>query len=268
MLSFVCICSMFVVIQAQYIRLVLYILILYHTVVKKCSNKLDDTVTIQDRLKQVFDALGITIYQIAKELGENPSKFYNILNGRAKPSYDTIMSLLACYPQISADYLIRGILPVLNSPEANAKMMVSDDDTIEVPFVPVRFYATFVESYSEGGNTTDAETFRVRKPVLKGHKQAVVLEISGNSMSPQLAHGAKVLAVPVSENNWEYQSGGVYAVMYRDYFVVKRIRDNELLTRKYLTLHSDNPNGGNVTVPLQDIRGLWKIVSIVEAPVE
>lgn len=235
---------------------------------EKCLDKIDGTVSVQSRLKQVFEALGITIYQIAKELGENPSKFYNILNGRAKPSYDTIMSLLACYPQISADYLIRGILPVLNSPEANAVMTITNDDTVDVPFVPVRFYATFVESYADGTSPTDAEMFRVRKPVTKGHKQAVVLEISGNSMSPQLAHGAKVLAVPVNESDWEYQSGGVFAVMYRDYFVVKRIRDNELITRKYLTLHSDNPNGGNVTVPLQDIRGLWKIVTIVEAPVE
>ena len=235
---------------------------------EKCLDKIDGTMSVQTRLKQVFDALGITIYQIAKELGENPSKFYNILNGRAKPSYDTIMSLLACYPQISADYLIRGILPVLNSPQTNAVLTSTDEETIEVPFVPVRFYATFVESYADGMGTTDTEMFRVRKPVTKGHKRSVVLEISGNSMSPQLAHGAKVLAVPVSESDWEYQSGGVFAVMYRDYFVVKRIRDNELITRKYLTLHSDNPNGGNVTVPLQDIRGLWKIVTIVEAPVE
>ncbi|WP_460936243.1 LexA family transcriptional regulator [Spirosoma humi] len=235
---------------------------------KNCLEETVTSVTVQDRLKQVFDALGITIYQIAKELGENPSKFYNILNGRAKPSYDTIMSLLACYPQISADYLIRGITPILNAPQANARIMPSDDDTIEVPFVPVKFYASFVETFSDGISTNDIESFRVRKPIMKGHKNGVVLEISGSSMSPQLTHGAKVLAIPVSENNWEYQSGGVYAVMYRDYFVVKRIRDNELLTRKYLTLHSDNPNGGNVTVPLQDIRALWKIVAIVEAPVE
>jgi len=225
-------------------------------------------VSIQDRLKQVFDALGITIYQIAKELGENPSKFYNILNGRAKPSYDTIMSLLACYPQISADFLIRGTLPVLNIPENNASLVMPFNDTVDVPFVPVRFYATFVEGFADGSNTAERETFPVRSSVTKGYKRAVVIEISGNSMSPQLAHGAKVLAVPISESDWEYQSGGVYAVMYRDYFVVKRIRDNELLTRKYLMLHSDNPNGGNVTVPLQDIRGLWKIVTIVEAPVE
>jgi repressor LexA len=236
--------------------------------VENCLKNMDTSLTIQARLKQIFDALGITIYQIAKELGENPSKFYNILNGRAKPSYDTIMSLLACYPQISADFLIRGIAPVLNSPEANARIMVAEDDTIDVPFIPVKFYATFVESYSDTVSSSDVEHFRVRRPLIKGQKNTVVLEISGNSMSPQLAHGAKVLATPVSENDWEYQSGAVYAVMYRDYFVVKRIKDNELLTRKYLTLHSDNPNGGNVTVPLQDIRGLWKIIAIVEAPVE
>ncbi len=235
---------------------------------KKCLDDMNKPVAIQERLKQVFDALGITIYQIAKELGENPSKFYNILNGRAKPSYDTMMSLLTCYPQISADYLIRGILPVLSSADSNARISAADDDTVEVPFVPVRFYASFVESFADGNNITETEPFRVRKTVTKGHKNAVVIEISGNSMSPQLAHGAKVLAVPVSESDWEYQSGGVFAVMYRDYFVVKRIRDNELLTRNYLTLHSDNPNGGNVTVALQDIRGLWKIVTIVEAPVE
>ncbi len=259
---------MFFIIQVQYILLVLYQSTIQTKMPENCLKKSANSVTIQDRLKQVFDALGITIYQISKELGENPSKFYNILNGRAKPSYDTIMSLLACYPQISADFLIRGIMPVLNSPEANARLMPVHDDTVEVPFVPVKFYATFVESFGDSVRSTDAEVFRVRKPLMKSHKNAVVLEISGNSMSPQLAHGAKVLAIPVGENNWEYQSGGVYAVMYRDYFVVKRIRDNELLTRKYLTLHSDNPNGGNVTVPLQDIRGLWKIVAIVEAPVE
>ncbi len=235
---------------------------------KKCLTDMSKPMDIQDRLKHIFDALGITIYQIAKELGENPSKFYNILNGRAKPSYDTMMSLLACYPQISADYLIRGIMPVLNPADSNARIASADDDTVEVPFVPVRFYASFVESYADGINTTDIEPFRVRKTITKGHRNSVVIEISGNSMSPQLAHGAKVLAVPVSESDWEYQSGGVFAVMYRDYFVVKRIRDNELITRKYLTLHSDNPNGGNVTVALQDIRGLWKIVTIVEAPVE
>ena len=237
---------------------------------EECAVNIEAVETIQDRLKQVFDALGMTIYQISKDLGENPSKFYNILSGRAKPSYDTIMSLLACYPQIRADFLLRGIHPVLadGTDSSNSKFVVTDENLIEVPFVPIKFYASFVETYTEGFRKMDMDTYRVRSSSVRSNKPAVVIEISGNSMTPQLGNGAKVLAEQVDQSNWEYQSGGIYAVMYRDYFVVKRIRDNELMTKKYLTLHSDNPLGGSVTVGHKDLRGIWKIISIVDSPVE
>lgn len=231
----------------------------------------DGMESVQDRLKQVFDALNLSIYQVAKDLGENSSKFYNILSGRAKPSYDTVMSLLAQYPQIRADFLLRGTLPVLSTdPDTptNGQLVLADEDIIELPFVPIKFYASFIETITEGLQPSALETYRVRKPVERMPKQPVVIEISGNSMSPQLVHGAKVMAMQVDENDWEYQSGGVYAVIYRDYFVVKRIKENELLTRKVLTLHSDHPNGGTVTVGVADLRGIWKVISIVEAPVE
>lgn len=227
--------------------------------------------SVQDRLKLVFDALNLSIYQVAKDLGENSSKFYNILSGRAKPSYDTVLSLLAQYPEIRADFLLRGTLPVLTTtPEnlTNGQLVLVDEDIIELPFVPIRFYASFIENLTEGVQPHAMETYRVRKPVERMPKQSVVIEISGNSMSPQLVNGAKVMAVEVDSTDWEYQSGGVYAVIYRDYFVVKRIKENELLTRKVLTLHSDHPNGGTVTVSLADLRGIWKVISIVEAPVE
>lgn len=99
-------------------------------------------------------------------------------------------------------------------------------------------------------------------------KKPVVIEVSGNSMSPQLVDGARVIATEISHADWLYQSGGVFAVVYRDFFVIKRIRENELLTKQYLTLHSDNPLGGSVSVPAQDLRGLWKVHGIVYAPVE
>ena len=237
---------------------------------EECAVNIEATETIQDRLKHVFDGLGMTIYQISKDLGENPSKFYNILSGRAKPSYDTIMSLLACYPQIRADYLLRGLLPVLadTTDSDNSKFAPTDENLLEVPFVPIKFYASFVETYTEGLRKMDMDTYPIRSSSVRSNKPLVVIEISGNSMTPQLSNGAKVLAEQVDQSNWEYQSGGIFAVMYRDYFVVKRIRDNELMTKKYLTLHSDNPLGGSVTVGHKDLRGLWKIVSIVDSPVE
>lgn len=226
--------------------------------------------SIQHRLRQLFDELRLTIYQVAKDTNENPSKFYNILNGRAKPSYDTILNLLEQYPQINADFIFRGIRPILN-PASDADVppvIMPEADMVEIPFVPVRFYASFIESVSDGIRATDLETFRVGRPLANAYTNAVVIEVQGNSMSPQLVSGAKVMAVPVDEGDWVYQSGGVFAVMYRDYLVIKRIRENKLLTNRHLTLYSDHPNGGSVTVSATDLRGLWRVVRIVEAPVE
>ncbi len=225
--------------------------------------------SIQDRLKQVFDALGITIYQIAKDLDENSSKFYNILSGRAKPSYDTIIGILNHYPQVRADFLLRGEEPILAEGNySNAYLSPDETSYVEVPFVPVKFHASFVESFAEGFRFEDLDSCRVSKDLVANLKEPVVLEVSGNSMSPQLVHGAKILAVPIDAGDWIYQSGGVFAVIYRDFFVVKRIRENDLLTKHYLTLHSDNPMGGSVTVPSNEIRGIWRVANIVSAPVE
>jgi repressor LexA len=223
---------------------------------------------IQDRLKQVFDALGITIYQIAKDLDENSSKFYNILSGRAKPSYDTIIGILNYYPQVSADFLLRGEGPILHEGTYSNAYLSQETAYEEVPYVPVKFHASFVESYTDSYRFEDLDTFRVSKDLTKNLRNPVILEVSGNSMSPQLVHGARVLAVPIDTGDWIYQSGGVFAVIYRDFFVVKRIRENDLLTKHYLTLHSDNPMGGSVTVPSNEIRGIWRVANIVSAPVE
>ena len=223
--------------------------------------------TIQERLKQVFAALEVTIYQVAKDLGENSSKFYNILSGRANPSYDTLVGLLEKYPMVNAEYIFRGTMPILFQQGSN-RFITNQIEMQEIPFVPIRFHASFVETYTEGFRYEDMETYPVPLELTRTYKKPVVIEVTGNSMTPQLHNGSKVLAFPVEPSEWMYQSGGVYAVMYRDFFVIKRIRENHLLTNHYLTLHSDNPNGGSVTVPVDDLRGLWKVAKIVDAQVE
>jgi repressor LexA len=166
------------------------------------------------------------------------------------------------------------VLPVIKKEESIKEEKLptvytnSGESYLEIPFLPVRFHATFVESYGTDSSSEEMEAYCVSKEVLKGVKNPVVLEISGNSMSPQLVHGSLVLASGVNQADWMYQSGGVYAVVYRDFFVVKRIRENELLTRGYLTLHSDNQMGGSLSVPAEQIRGLWRVNSIVSSPVE
>ncbi len=132
----------------------------------------------------------------------------------------------------------------------------------------VKGQAAFVKGYGGNCGYEGLDVYPVYSTEGAGYSNAAVLEVEGNSMSPRLTHGAKVLAVCIDKDDWCYQSSGIYAVLYRDYFVIRRIKDNDLLTRNMLILHSDNPEAGSMPVPAKDIRGVWKVVKVVEAPVD
>ncbi|GAB3690493.1 hypothetical protein GCM10027592_07800 [Spirosoma flavus] len=78
--------------------------------------------TIQLRLQELIDALDISVLEFARKLGERRGeKVYHILHGRLKPSYDTIEKILLAYPQVNADWLLRGeglMFKILSSPSA------------------------------------------------------------------------------------------------------------------------------------------------------
>lgn len=227
--------------------------------------------TMHERLNAILKELGVTPYKLARDAGEKPTKLYNILSGKAKPSYGTIESLVGKYPQINLNWLVNGEGEMFYNFESNAKLLNNDRESsyIEYPMVTVKFQGSFVEQYTgDCSRFKGMEPYQVYSTSGKIYKDAVVIEVEGSSMSPRLVNGTKVLATCIDHSDWCYQSNGIYAIMYKDYFVVKRIKDNDLLTKNILVLHSDNPEAGSMPVQAKDIRGMWKVVSIVESPIE
>ncbi|GAB3990815.1 hypothetical protein GCM10028807_18790 [Spirosoma daeguense] len=78
--------------------------------------------TIHHRLQELIDALDVSVLEFARKLGEHRGeKVYHILHGRLKPRYDTIEKILIAYPQVNADWLLRGeglMFKILDSPSA------------------------------------------------------------------------------------------------------------------------------------------------------
>ena len=78
--------------------------------------------SIHLRLQQLIDTLNISVLEFARQLGERRGeKVYHILHGRLKPRFDTLEKILSAYPQINADWLLRGegmMFKVLDSPSA------------------------------------------------------------------------------------------------------------------------------------------------------
>lgn len=227
------------------------------------------TQTIRERFGIVLRELGITPYQLAKEAGDKPTKIYNILNGKARPSYDTLESLLEKYPQINLNWMVSGAGEMFKGEAADSTATGGASlPFAQYPFVSIKSQVFFVKQYGGDCGYKGLDVYPVYSTENAEYSHAAVMEVEGNSMSPRLVHGAKVLAVCIHKDDWCYQSSGIYAVLYRDYFVIRRIKDNDLLTRNMLTLHSDNPEAGSMPVPAKDIRGIWKVIKVVEAPID
>ncbi len=76
--------------------------------------------TIHLRLQQLIEALDISVLEFSRQLGEpRGEKVYHVLHGRLKPRYDTLEKILLAYPQLNADWLLRGeglMFKTLNTP--------------------------------------------------------------------------------------------------------------------------------------------------------
>ncbi|MGV3561588.1 XRE family transcriptional regulator [Larkinella arboricola] len=148
------------------------------------------------------------------------------------------------------------------------------DQYTSVMLIPVRDragfqYSSYIELEGERINVlTDylERLNRITDPAKREEEKVryVVIEIDGDSMEPRLEAGFKVLAYQLDSSAWAYQASGIYAVEFGDQLVVKRIKDNTLLESGILTLHSDNPEGGRLSVPLSEIRNIWKVERIID----
>lgn len=71
--------------------------------------------TMQERLKEVKRYYDLSGRKLASVLGLSPATVTNYLGGVKAPSYEFIIALLSTYPDISAEWLLRGEGSMLRS---------------------------------------------------------------------------------------------------------------------------------------------------------
>lgn len=144
----------------------------------------------------------------------------------------------------------------------NAK--ISNELYEELEYIPVKARAGFAELQQLA--PLPFETYRViRTEIGDSFTKQVVIEIDGDSMEPNYTSGTKVRCKEIDPGDWVYINSGVYVIVYSNLFVVKRVKNSP--SNGILTLHSDNTEtGGTADVPLSDVRKIWKVMRIVDAP--
>lgn len=138
---------------------------------------------------------------------------------------------------------------------------------VQVPFLSARAQAGLPTMTFENCELKLEETYPVFMPGQSINTRHLIIELVGDSMEPEIKSGALVLAVSVKKEDIKYESGGVYAVMYANRFVVKRIKTNEINTNGTLTLWSDNDKYGHITIHGEDINCMWRVTEKVKESV-
>lgn len=85
--------------------------------------------TIIERIKELCFQMRISENKLANEIGVNTQTLNNYTTGKRGVSYDVVDKILVRFPQVSAEWLIRGIGTMLN----NCGCSSADDESIYHP---------------------------------------------------------------------------------------------------------------------------------------
>jgi hypothetical protein len=206
--------------------------------------------------RKALDALEINANDVSKKTGDNNLKYYNILNGKVRPSFDTIQQVLNAYPRLNANWLMKGQKPILH--ESGVQIIgIPVKDLARLPMIDT------TENYEQAQQHT-VDLLNDERD-LRDH---VVIQLTDNSMAPRFTKGTKLLARPIPQQDWDYVNSKLCIVLYRTVFVMRRIKENELPSKNYLTLYADSPDAGFVIVKRDDLRSIWEVLEIIGGGIE
>lgn len=225
---------------------------------------------VKDRILQFIDYKHLSVSRFEVAVG--------LSNGAVSKTTDrirprTLESISRAFPDLNIDWLLTGEGEMLKQ-QGNATMVGGvytvgqrDDEVVMVDFIPLAAHASFVESLD--GSVVEFDRMPI-VPFSEAERRDAasykIFEVSGDSMQPSLTDGAFILVKEIPENQWHYAEGVVVAV-YSEFVVVKRVAANRLLTDNCLVLSSDNPRYGDMTVPLSDLRALYKAKRIISSKI-
>lgn len=217
-----------------------------------------------------FDDTRLTNIKLAAELGISPTYLGSILKGTngKNASVELVKRLSDAYPTADYAYII-GSKSEQKQSDSEVVRVTDFGPTVKVPYIRVSAFASFL-AHSDINNYPELEYMELPTSMLPhGVKGQFVFDVRGESMYPTIKAGTQVLCTQIAHADIKYISSGIYVVAYGDEFVIKRVKDNNLLVNGTLTLHSDNTNIAGANVITEDrIRAVWRVTRKLNEAVE
>ena len=230
------------------------------------------------RIKQLFDHYKLSTYEANNRLGySRTSKLYKVLKNEVRPGYETIVDLLASFPEVSADWLLMGHGPMLRAgvmaaakPDLALHQMVRGDKVVvtvddkgkeNTVLVPIPAQAGYSVSHNEAVYLQQFGTYKI-PGFERGEFRA--FEVAGDSMAPTINHRDVVVVSRVEELRL-LEPGEVYVVVTAESVMLKRIRNRLRASDAEMLLYSDNPHRLPFGMETRDVHELWRVRGYVSS---
>lgn len=199
---------------------------------------------IKKLIEEKFGARGTTSF--AKAIGVEQVTLSRQLNGQRGVSLDVIESVLNTFPDVSAEWLLRG--EDVKAIESNRE----GDSVKTLPRIPYNAAAGSLTDAVEGVTEYQCE----RLPVVAAFpKYDFTMRVSGRSMEPYYYAGDEVACLRINEARF-LQWGRVHVLDTTQGIVIKKIYENGDCIR----CSSFNPEYPDFNVPKADIRSYNLVV--------
>lgn len=199
---------------------------------------------IKTLIEEKFGARGTTSF--AKAIGVEQVTLSRQLNGQRGVSLDVIESVLKTFPDVSAEWLLRG--EDVKSIESNRE----GDSVKTLPRIPYDAEAGRLTDAVDGITEMQCERLAV---VAAFPKYDFTIRVTGRSMEPMYFAGDEVACLRVNESQF-LQWGRVHVLDTSQGVVIKRIYENGDSIR----CSSFNPEYPDFNVPKADIRSYNLVV--------
>lgn len=212
-------------------------------------------------LNRLRNEADMTLEEIGEYTGTSKQSVHSWHKGVNSPSGKRAVLLEKLYREKFPE------LHLTNEHIVNYGKMLPEEQFVSLPYVRIPARAGFHEMAAHEKDYGIKDTLPVLKRDGDDFRNCICIEVDGDSMEPQLRSGDIVRARLVDRGNWEYMAGGIYAISYSNFFVIKRVKNNDLLESGFLHLHSDNPQGGELNLPLDQIHYIWQVLRVVDGKV-
>lgn len=227
---------------------------------------------VGDRISALLQHYGLSAYSLAAKLGyEGPQKLYKLVQNKSKPGYETLMDILNQFPELSAEWLMRGEGPMVHGEESSEQgtssaypgipyaVSVDANGEERISVWGIKAQGGYMLARAQGQEAPETlETISV--PGYKG-RSVRAFEVAGDSMQPIIHQGDLVIAT-YTERLDLIQPKHVYVVITDELVNVKRLR-GPVKKNEPLELLSDNRYYDPYLVPQKDVREIWHVQALL-----